>query len=97
MFTVFGFSFLGRLRRRERTPVPLGRQGSAWGEPTATQAREQFGVELVPARRHLHEILECYWDRDWRAEHRQPQGPEEHLWRSAQGVRELEAAIGASR
>jgi hypothetical protein len=73
-----------------------GFDGVVVAEPTATEAREQFGVELVAARRHLHEILECYWDRDWRAEHRQPQGPEDHLWRSAQGVREIEAAIGAS-
>jgi len=74
-----------------------GFDGVVVAEPSATQAREQFGVELVAARRHLHEILECYWDRDWGAEHRRPRRPEDHLWRSAQGVREIESAIGARR
>lgn len=58
-------------------------------EPTATEALEQFGVELAVARRHLYEIRDHYWDHDWRAENRLPHRPEDHLWRSSQGVREV--------
>ena len=63
-------------------------------EPSLQQWRAQLHEEGSLARHHLHEILDRYHDRDWRTEHK---GlgiyPEDHLWRAAQGLREIDQAV----
>lgn len=63
-------------------------------EPSPEEWRAQLGAERAVARRHLATVLDHYHDRDWRREH---QGfgvyPEDHLWRAAQGLREIEDAL----
>lgn len=63
-------------------------------EPDPETLRRQLGAELAVGRRHLREVLDRYWDRDWRADHK---GlgiyPEDHLWRAAEGVRQIEDAL----
>ncbi|MBA3267333.1 MAG: hypothetical protein H0T70_03610 [Acidimicrobiia bacterium] len=56
---------------------------------------EQFQMEMAVSRRHLDDVLDRFWDPDWRSQHRDPGPAEDHLWRAAQGVRELEVAIEA--
>jgi len=61
--------------------------------PSPAEMTEQFQMELAVSRRHLHDVLDRFWDPDWRSPHRNPEPAEDHLWRAAQGVRELEEAI----
>jgi hypothetical protein len=63
-------------------------------EPTTADLVEQLRAELDVSRRHLRRVLDGYWDSHWRREHRGYDGtPEDHLWRAAQGVREIEDAL----
>lgn len=63
-------------------------------EPTAEDLVQQLSEELTAGRRHLCGILDRYWDYDWRRDHRgQDESPEDHLWRAAQAVSEMEAAL----
>lgn len=40
-------------------------------------------------------MLDDFWEPGWRREHRSGGiYPEEHLWRAAQAVRDIEAALG---
>jgi len=61
--------------------------------PSPAAMTEQFQMELAVSQRHLHDVLDRFWDPDWRSQHRNPGPAEDHLWRAAQGVRELEEAI----
>jgi hypothetical protein len=63
-------------------------------EPTPDELLEQLRAELDVSRRHLRLVLDGFWDGNWRREHRGSDGtPEDHLWRAAQGVREIEDAL----
>lgn len=63
-------------------------------EPTPAELVEQLRAELDVSRRHLRLVLDGYWEGHWRSEHRGSDGtPEDHLWRAAQGVREIEDAL----
>lgn len=62
-------------------------------EPTPARLVEQLQLELGVSRRHLRDVLDDYWDQDWRREHKSDDGPGDHLWRAAQGVREIEEAL----
>ena len=53
----------------------------------------QCHVELAVAKAHLQSIVGRYWDHDWRRAHRHVTAPEDHLWRAAQALLELDAAI----
>ena len=59
-------------------------------EPEEDVLIGQLAVELVTARVHLRSVLDQYWDREWRRDHRPA---EDHLWRAAEAVSTLEAAI----
>jgi hypothetical protein len=63
-------------------------------EPTADDLVRQLSEELTVSRHHLRGVLDHYWDYDWRREHRgQDESPEDHLWRAAQAVSEMEDAL----
>ncbi|MGH3801725.1 MAG: DUF7711 family protein [Pseudonocardiaceae bacterium] len=72
---------------RERRGLPVV-------EPPPEGWRAQLCEERAVARRHLAAVLDRYHDRGWRRKH---QGfgvyPEDHLWRAAQGRREVEDAL----
>jgi hypothetical protein len=61
--------------------------------PSPAEFSAQLATDLADGRRHLRDVLDRYWDRRWRAEHeRFDVNPEDHLWRAAQAVREIEDA-----
>lgn len=64
-------------------------------EPQPDELAAQLRKELDVSRRHLDATLDGYWDGDWRREHKGfAVGPEDHLWRAAQAVREITDALG---
>jgi hypothetical protein len=64
-------------------------------QPTDTDLTEELELELAVSRVHLGSVLDGYWDIEWRRDHKWGDGPEDHLWRAAQGVREIEEALTA--
>jgi hypothetical protein len=62
-------------------------------EPADEICAEQVGVDLAASRRHLADILDRYWDRDWRSQQSRDFPPEDHLWRAAEASREIETAL----
>lgn len=67
-------------------------------EQSDSELADQLGVELDVSRRHLRVMLESYWDRDWRREHgRFEESPEDHLWRAAAAVTEIQDALDGLR
>lgn len=73
------------LRHRRRFPVI---------EPTPEELLTQLRTERAMSARHLYEVLDRYHDRNWRREHKGFGGyPEDHLWRAAQGLREIDDAL----
>lgn len=62
--------------------------------PTDVELRRQFEHELAASRAHLRLVLDRYWDRDWRREHKGFGAyPEDHLWRAATAVSDLHDAV----
>ena len=54
--------------------------------PTAGEEVTQLEVELEASLNHLHQVVERYWEREWRAGHKGSGWyPEDHLWRAAHG------------
>ena len=65
-------------------------------EPSEERLGEQLEAELAASRRHLWDVLDHYWEQDWRRrQHSTDDQPEDQLWRAAQAVREIEAALAA--
>lgn len=65
-------------------------------EPTPDERTMQLRAERDMARKHLDTVLERYHDHAWRREHKGGGTyPEDHLWRAAQGLREIEHALDA--
>ncbi|MBP2372016.1 DUF7711 family protein [Pseudonocardia parietis] len=63
-------------------------------EPSVPEWHAQLYEERALARRHLREVIDRYHDRDWRAAHKGlGVDPEDHLWRAAQGLREMDDAL----
>lgn len=63
-------------------------------EPTVEDLVHQLSEELTASRRHLRGVLDHYWDYDWRRDHKgRDETPEDHLWRAAQAVSEMEDAL----
>lgn len=64
-------------------------------EVSPDEYTRQMETELAISRSHLVAVVDEYWEPDWRRQHR---GlgiyPEDHLWRAAEAVHELEAALG---
>jgi len=56
---------------------------------------DQMRAEYRVSRAHLHTVLDEYWEHPWRNEH---SGfnihPEDHLWRAAYGLQQIEEALG---
>lgn len=74
-----------RSRRLDRLDV---------AEPTTDELREQLRMELAVSRGHLREMIDRYWNHDWRREHKgYDESPEEHLWRAAAAVSEILDAL----
>jgi hypothetical protein len=58
--------------------------------PTVDEELTQLEVELEASLTHLGRVVEGYWDREWRAEHKGLGWyPEDHLWRAAHGYLDL--------
>ncbi|MCB0909566.1 MAG: hypothetical protein KDB63_20895 [Nocardioidaceae bacterium] len=63
--------------------------------PTTAELLEYLTDGLPRAQRHLSEVLDGYWDADWRRAHRgYGIQPEHHLWRAAEAVRSMREALG---
>lgn len=63
-------------------------------EPGPGELINQLRDELDVSRRHLHTTLDHYWDHDWRRDHKgYDEAPEDHLWRAATAVVEIEDAL----
>jgi hypothetical protein len=74
-----------RERRLDRLPIV---------EAPAEELGLQLAEELTASRRHLRDVLDRYWDPDWRRDHKGfDESPEDHLWRAAQAVSEMEQAL----
>lgn len=59
-------------------------------EPSLDELAEQLGEELAVSRRHLRAVLDGYWDRNWRQDHKgRDESPEDHLWRAATAVEDM--------
>ncbi len=58
--------------------------------PSDDELAAQLRHELVRSRAHLRSVVDGYWDRDWRHEHR---NPEDHLWRAASALSEIQDAL----
>ena len=65
--------------------------------PTSAEFESQLQLELELCQQHLNTVMDRYWDRDWRQE-RKGFGmyPEDHLWRAASAVREIQTALATS-
>lgn len=58
--------------------------------PTHEEFAAQVDRDLERSRAHLRQVVDGYWERDWRREHRQG---EEDLWRAAAAICALEDAV----
>lgn len=68
--------------------------GLVAAEPSKEHLVEQLQEELLVSRSHLRAMLHRYWDRDWRREHKgYDESPEDHLWRAASAVSEIQDAL----
>ncbi|HEY0951724.1 DUF7711 family protein [Nocardioides sp.] len=62
--------------------------------PTPEALREYLTEALPQCDRHLGEVLDGYWEPDWRRAHRGGGiQPEHHLWRAAEAVRSMREAL----
>ncbi len=73
------------------------RQGKAI-EPIAVEPHvfiEQMQTEYGVSRAHLNTVLDEYWEHPWRKAHKgYGIHPEDHLWRAAYGLQQIEEALG---
>jgi hypothetical protein len=59
-------------------------------EPSPDMAREQLAGDLDAALRHLRQVRDCYWEHDWRKEHRgSGRYPEHELWEAVEGYLDI--------
>ncbi len=78
---------IGALRTRRLDGLDIA-------EPTADALAHQLREELTVSRRHLREVIDDYWDRDWRRDHKgYDETPEDHLWRAAAAVSQMQDAL----
>jgi hypothetical protein len=67
-------------------------------EPDAVEPHvfiEQMQTEYAVSRGHLHHVLDEYWEHPWRNEHTGFNiHPDDHLWRAAYGLQQIEEALG---
>jgi hypothetical protein len=73
---------------------PGGSTASTSSSRPAAELARQLVVELPVSRRHLRTVVERYWDGGWRREHEgYDESPEDHLWRAAAAVSEMQDAL----
>ena len=69
-------------------------------EPVAVQPHEfvdQMRTEYSVSRSRLRTVLDEYWEHPWRNDHKgYGIHPEDHLWRAAYGLQQIEDALGMS-
>jgi hypothetical protein len=64
--------------------------------PSEAEFAGQLKIELEMYRRHLSNALDQYWEPNWRHDHKgYGLYPEDHLWRAAAAVREIETRLAA--
>ena len=67
-------------------------------EPVAVEPHEfieQMQTEYIVSRSHLRTVLDEYWKQAWRKDHKgYGIHPEDHLWRAAYGLEQIEDALG---
>ena len=67
-------------------------------EPSDAEFSAQLLDELTRSRAHLRGVLEHFWDDGWRRDHRgSGVYPEDHLWRAARALVEIEDALAQLR
>ena len=67
-------------------------------EPTADALASRLREELLVSRHHPRDVLAHFWDRDWRKKHKShAASPEDHLWRAATAVSDIQDALDAPR
>ncbi len=66
-------------------------------EPNVHEWRDGLSTELQVCRDRLRSVLDRYWDDRWRRAHRDGTTPEDHLWRAAQAVIDIETALDDAR
>lgn len=75
------------LRARHLDQVPVV-------APSADDLQAQLRTELTASRRHLRTVLDGYWNDRWRRDHdRFDDAPEDHLWRAASAVADMQDAL----
>ena len=58
--------------------------------PSAQAERDQLAGDLAVALSRLRAVHACYWDQEWRREHRgSGRYPEHHLWEAVEGYLDL--------
>ncbi len=63
-------------------------------EPSPQALADQLREELAVSWAHLRKVLSGYWDREWRRDHKgYDESPEDHLWRAATAVSEIQHAL----
>jgi hypothetical protein len=66
--------------------------------PSHGDEAEQLATELAASRQHLQRVRDAFYERDWRAEHKETgRYPEDHLWDAVHGYLDLLEAAGARR
>jgi hypothetical protein len=67
-------------------------------QPSDDEFAAQMRVELDRSRAHLDDVLSRYGEHVWRMKHRGDGiHPEDHLWRAARAVRDIETALAGNR
>lgn len=73
----------------------MGCRSAATSEPQPGSERgpyplDQLAGDLAVALGRLRAVHACYWDQEWRREHRgSGRYPEHHLWEAVQGYLDL--------
>lgn len=71
----------------------LRREGAPGPEEELRWLEEEAAASLA----HLRRVVDAYWDRGWRAEHKGGGiSPEDHLWRAAFAYLDLRAGLDAA-
>lgn len=63
-------------------------------EPRDDDLRAQLAEERKVSHEHLRQIVDDYWEPEWRRRHR-GEAAEDELWRAAAGLVEIEDALAA--
>lgn len=66
--------------------------------PAPGDEARQLAIELAASLAHLQRVVDAFYERDWRAEHKGTgRFPEDHLWDAVHGYLDLLEAVDARR